>query len=180
MPIAQVTTASTNVEFINGKPIDANELNNKINTIVSDIASLSNSLNSVITTVNNTSGDTIPSVEQASIDSFGGVFKNDLGNVMSIKETLMLFLQVVANTDNGLKEGVKVEETITAKTIKWPYTDNVFEPILLKKDGTTVTKAILGTDYTASLNTASKEITLTPLSGANIFGHIWHSTFSFS
>jgi hypothetical protein len=58
----------------------------------------------------------------------------------TIYETLLVFVQLLANIDNGLREGVKVgsfaaKQGIAAGqtlTLDWPYIDKMFKPLLFK------------------------------------------------
>lgn len=171
--------------FVNGVTSDMSEiqtiLNDKLIKLVESlpletgIDAISNGLDGSNMYVNN----------NATVGLYGGVFYNTT-RPATIQETLLTYARIIANIDNGLKEGVKIgssAEPITLSSnathiIEWPYVDKTFETMLYKNTSGTITKINLLVELIVS----TSELKITNNSGASVsfWGHAWHPVFLFS
>lgn len=114
---------------------------------------------------------------------FGIFYLKDNSRPATIYETFLLILQILANIENGMREGVSVGSFIDKVTVgpgspliySWPYTDAAFEPLLFEQSGDSVTKAQLD----VNVNVTNKTLTINSASSKNIWGYIWHPVLTF-
>lgn len=107
---------------------------------------------------------------------------------LTVYESFLVFIQILANTENGLREGLKIGTisapiTITSTNSNeydWPYFDGAFEYQFYIKTGDVITKMADGV-LDISVDYATKKITLDNQSGSDktFYGFIWHPVYTF-
>lgn len=180
--------------------IDSQQLNGYIESSVNDLQSISIILNQIvdlINTLNNNpsvlDGTSILVDNEASEIKDNGVFyfehptDSEQNRPATLYETLLLFLQLIANNTNGLREGVKVGAYSSKVAISngayveydWPYIDYMFEYKLYGEATDTVSK-LDSSDITVTVDISDKKIKITNVSGGtlNIWGYLWHPVFN--
>jgi len=190
MDLKQFNISTFPLNIPKRSPIDSDELNGFTSAVAEDIAQLQDVVNNVVDFMSTLPSDVDPETDSldgttiaidsaASTSKDGGIFyDSDNSKPLSIYQSMLLMMQILANMENGLREGVKVGSITspisTPQTYSWPYTDCMFEPIFFTKSGSTVTKA---SDMTISVNSTNKTITITPVS--SIWGYLWHPVLTF-
>lgn len=107
---------------------------------------------------------------------------------LTVYESFLVFIQILANTENGLREGLKIGTisapiTITSTNSNeydWPYFDGAFEFQFYIKTGDDITK-MADDVLDVSVNYATKKITIDNQSGGDktFYGFIWHPVYTF-
>lgn len=107
---------------------------------------------------------------------------------LTVYESFLVFIQILANTENGLREGLKIGTisapiTITSTNSNeydWPYFDGAFEFQFYIKTGDVITK-MADDILDVSVDYATKKITIDNQSGGDktFYGFIWHPVYTF-
>lgn len=115
-----------------------------------------------------------------------GLFWNTEQNrPMTIYETFILYIQLMANIQNGLREGVSIGSKAVPVEIgigspievEWPYLDGLFEVYLFSISGGVISKF---TPTSVSVNDTTKVLSITYTgSTTQVYGYVWHPVFTF-
>ena len=200
MTIPEFSQQTTSPNIVKNGPISSDELRSFTEAAVLDINALSTLINDTMLPIfrsipmgdgidpiqNGLDGKSIFVDGQASTIKDNGLFFNINENrPLLVYEIMMLFVKLIANIHNGLKEGLSIG-SITAPVeilnsefvdYTWQYFDAAFDSYLFSISTNTVTKI----DPLISVNYLNKTIRITNNTGStiNIFGYIWHPVFSF-
>lgn len=197
MNLPIITQSSFPLTIPSKGAISSDQLNVFSQTVVEDVTQLAaviNAATAVLQTIDDSEksiidGYTLPVDSASSATKDHGIFYDSTNNKpRSIYETFVLYAQILANLENGQKEGVVVGSTsvpivlAASATVSypWPYTDYAFIHALYKNTAGVVTK--LEQDViTVSVTAATHTITITNISGisATLWGYLWHPTFPF-
>lgn len=203
MNIGEFNPSTFKPTIVKTGPISSDELRAFSEATVNDLASLSVLINSKIVQIlktlpetpkqnaieNGFDGKSIYVDNNAANDVDNGLFYHiDEQRPMSIYESMLLIVQILANIENGLREGVAIgsisDPIAIANTetveYEWPYFDGAFEVKLFSDDGSGII-----TDASNLLNISvdyiNKKILLNNTSGdtVTVYGFLWHPVFSF-
>lgn len=179
--------------------ISSEELNAFTQGIAKDIASLSSLFNDTLSKIL----DELPA--EAIVDGLDGkAIYVDSGSTdntdnalfwhptetrpLTVYESFLTIMQILANTENGLREGMKIGSisapiTITSTNSNeydWPYFDGAFEFQFYIKSGDIITK-IADDVLDVSVDYSTKKITIDNQSGSDktFYGFIWHPVYTF-
>jgi hypothetical protein len=202
MNIGEFNPSTFKPAIVRTGPISSDELRSFSEATVNDLASLSSLLNDKVLKILATLPETTEQNallngmdakalyvnNSSTINTDNGLFFNVSQNrPMSVYESLLLMIQIIANTENGLREGVAVG-TITSPIpilnggsveFEWPYFDGIFEAKLYAITGSTITS--VNNALTIEVNYSNKKIYLINNSGftVSVYGFLWHPVFSF-
>ena len=201
MNITEFNQSTFPLEQMNSGRINAEELKAFTTAVVNDLESLANILNTDISPIlrslpetidinpriGNFDGTNIYLDTNATNEKDKGIFYDFINQrPMTIYEVFIFFLRIIADLNNGLKEGVTIGNiaspiTISAGStysISWPYLDGLFDYQLQVLSNNMIYKA---TNITVGIDTTTKEIKITNNNSANIsvFGVIWHPVYTF-
>lgn len=182
-------------------PLSSDELKSFSEAAVNDLNSLSILLNDYIVKIFKTLPDTTG--QNALTNGFDGkafyvdgTSTNDIDNglfyhqdearPLSVYESLLMVIQIIANIENGLREGVRVGSVSAPIQLtdgsfveyEWPYFDGAFQASLFSISAGVITQ---NTALTITVDYNQKKIILTNNSGITqeVYGFLWHPVFSF-
>jgi hypothetical protein len=201
MIITEFNQSTFPLEQMNSGRINAEELKAFTTAVVNDLealaAILNNDISPILRTlpeatdvnprVGNFDGTNIYLDSNASKDKDKGVFFDTISQrPMTIYEVLIFFLRIIADLNNGLKEGVTIGNIASpivinagsTYSVSWPYLDGLFDYQLQVLNNNMIYKAA---NITVGIDTVTKEIKITNNNNTNIsiFGVIWHPVYTF-
>ena len=198
--IPEFNPSTFNLTIAKNSPISSEELNGFTQAAASDLQNLSLMINDIFIKLisslpdypsinaidNGIDGANVMVDNDATAVKDSGLFFNTAENrPFTIYEALLFLMQVMANTENGMREGLRVGSYSAPVTINngayveydWSYTDYQFKEILNNISGNTVSKA----NVSVTISNLTNKIIITNSSGSavNIFGYLWHPVLSF-
>lgn len=161
-------------------PISSEVLNAFFSAITSDLSTLSGKFNKMVSIVsgvdstdNTLDGKNILVDKDATESKDNGLlFFSDTSKPITIYEAFLLFIQILSNMENGLKEGVRVGsvgtpvDISTEPTFTWPYVDGMFEAFLFTNTNDGIARV--------SPDIIVKNQILTISGTGTAYGYIWH------
>jgi len=187
--------------------LSSEKLNAFTEAIAVDMASLRDKLNNyILKTMNSLPSDFDPSTDtfdghaiylnSNAKDSDNNVFwfehptDSSQSRPLTIYEAMLLFLQVLANIENGMREGVKLGDVTNklefsgneTKQYPWLYADGLHKVFLFEESGNQI-KPISDADFNVYIDTTTTDHNLTvvnnTISTKRIWGYVWHPVLSF-
>ena len=201
MPTLPILTPSTYFPLVApSAPLSSADINTFATTVKADIDAIATILNdsirpiydklTVLAPTAGLAGTSLPVDPGASTTKDFGLFWNATTSLpASIYDSFLTMMQILANVHNGMKEGVKVGDSVTYTAIAnndtlsyaWPYTDTLFWPMLFKVNGSYVNQLpVTAQGASASVNayidTTSHTLKIKNNTGGDIsiFGYIIH------
>ena len=188
MKIQQSTTYQ---EFQKLEHLTANALNSRFSTIYNDIKTLVANWNNFIYPIeqslkdgnlqnNNFDGTNILVDKNATSSDNGGLlYDPDADKPATIKDAILTIMQTLAFVDNGMKEGIKIDNITLAASGTYSinniiFSDNIYVPYVFNSND--------GSPADVSYTCINGEITITNNDTVNpitIYGYIWHPVFTF-
>ncbi len=198
MTLTPVIPSTFKPEIAKNGVISSSDLRAFTEGVSSDIAVLADTVNTIAQSFN-----TLRSPSESSLDGtnilvdseasptkdFSLLYSEFEGRALTIYEAFMFFMQILANTENGLREGVSIGTYIYPVTIEagdtatfdWPFSDCMFETFLFQINNDVVSRISTGLDITVDASVTPSQLLINNTSGStvNIYGKVWHPVFTF-
>lgn len=202
MTVPKLNISTFNLDVPKRGVINSDDLNSFFKAVATDLAAIQNFINNTLNPLLASLPDNTSKLDGANIfvdqaaagtKDYGVLFLTDPNNPsnnrpLTIYEAYLNMIQILANTENGMREGVTVGNFSQPQTLAigasvsftWPYTDKIFKNMLFVVSGATVSEAT-SSQLSISVNTSTNQITITNTSGASIsfWGYIWHPVLTF-
>lgn len=197
MAITPVIPSTFKPEIAKNGVISSSDLRSFVEGVSSDIAVLADTVNTIAQSFNTLRHPNISSLDGTNIvvdasasltKDFSLLYSEFEGRALTVYEAFMFFMQILANTENGLREGISVgiysyPATINAGesiAFDWPFADSIFEPFLFQVSGDVVSR-ISTLTITVDTSVTPSQLLINNTTGdtVNIYGYIWHPVFTF-
>lgn len=195
MNIAEFNPTTFPLDLVYASKISSEHLNAFFNSVATDLSSIKEILNdNMIPVVGSLSDDFVPGENKldgksiyldsgASSETDSGLFYYN-SKPLTIYEAFIVFLQLLANTDNGLKEGVKVGSKSSlvsfasgvAIDYDWLYSDGLFMYKMFKIN---VAGGVEDISSSFTVVNNNNKILITSATNQFAFGFVWHPVFLF-